>query len=84
MVMLSNIGGSGDVKAAWVRSSSVKRWVPMSRNWGVNWQSGTDLRNQMLSFKLTLVDGKSMTFYNVVPSYWKIGQTFSAKTQFNH
>ncbi|XP_057531185.1 expansin-A12 [Amaranthus tricolor] len=84
MVMLSNIGGSGDVKAAWVRSSSAKRWVPMSRNWGVNWQSGTDLRNQMLSFKLTLVDGKSMTFYNVVPSSWKFGQTFSAKAQFNH
>ncbi|XP_021726118.1 expansin-A12-like [Chenopodium quinoa] len=84
MVMISNVGGSGDVKASWVRSSKAKKWVPMSRNWGAHWQSSKDLRNQLLSFKLTLVDGKSMTFYNVVPSFWNYGQTFSAKNQFMH
>lgn len=82
MVMISNVGGSGDVKVAWVRTSRGKTWVPMSRNWGVNWQSTSDLRNQRLSFKLTLVDGHNLVFYNVVPSSWRFGQTFASRQQF--
>jgi len=84
MVMISNVGGSGDIKAAWVRTSRGKIWVSMVRNWGANWQSNIDLRSQRLSFKLTLVDGKSLDFYNVVPSTWSFGQTFSSHNQFNH
>ncbi|KAF7141521.1 hypothetical protein RHSIM_Rhsim06G0197300 [Rhododendron simsii] len=85
MVMISNVGGSGDVKAAWIRGSIKTRtttWVPMHRNWGANWQSDVDLRSQTLSFKLMLVDGKMLEFFNVVPSSWKFGQTFAAKNQF--
>lgn len=84
MVMISNVGGSGDVKVAWIRGSRMRRgtWLPMHRNWGANWQSSIDLRNQKLSFKLTLVDGRALVFSNVVPSTWSFGQTFSSRNQF--
>lgn len=85
MVMISNVGGSGDLKAAWIRGSIQNRtttWAPMHRNWGANWQSDVDLRSQTLSFKLMLVDGKILEFFDVVPSSWKFGQTFAAKNQF--
>lgn len=82
MVMITNIGGSGDVKAVWIRGSKTRQWVPMHRNWGANWQSAMDVRSQRLSFKLTLVDGKTRIFPNVIPSAWKFGQTFSSRNQF--
>ncbi|CAN1239501.1 EXPA12 [Linum grandiflorum] len=82
MVMISNVGGSGDIKGVWIRGSRTKLWVPMRRNWGANWQTTVDLRSQTLSFKLSLVDAKTMDFFNVVPSTWSFGQTFSARTQF--
>ncbi|XP_040987941.1 expansin-A12 [Juglans microcarpa x Juglans regia] len=83
MVMISNVGGSGDAKAAWIRGSRTRTWIPMHRNWGANWQSGFDIRGQRLSFKLTLVDGKTLEFLNVVPSTWRFGQTFSSPNQFS-
>ncbi|KAL9444123.1 hypothetical protein AB3S75_017327 [Citrus x aurantiifolia] len=82
MVMFSNVGGSGDLKGAWVRGSRTKTWIAMQRNWGANWSSSVDLRNQGLSFKLTLVDGRTQLFFNVVPSSWSFGQTFSSRNQF--
>ncbi|WOH00239.1 hypothetical protein DCAR_0519597 [Daucus carota subsp. sativus] len=82
MVMFSNVGGSGDIKNAWIRGSRSRRWVQMHRNWGANWQSSVDLRNQALSFRLRLVDAKFLNFYNVVPSSWNFGQTFSSAAQF--
>ncbi|KAK3037938.1 hypothetical protein RJ639_031829 [Escallonia herrerae] len=83
MVMFSNVGGSGDIKNAWIRGSKARTWLPMHRNWGANWQSNADLRNQILSFRLNLVDGKTVTFFNVVPSSWKFGQTFASQNQFS-
>ncbi|KAF4367155.1 expansin-A12 [Cannabis sativa] len=82
MVMMSNVGGSGDVKAAWIKGSRMRTWMPMHRNWGANWQSSIDVRGRTLSFKLTLVDGKTLEFPNVVPSSWRFGQTFSSRNQF--
>lgn len=83
MVMISNVGGSGDIKSVSIRGSRTKTWIPMYRNWGVNWQSRNDLRSQTLSFRITLVDGKTVEFINVVPSVWKFGQTFASRRQFN-
>ncbi|XP_028085307.1 expansin-A12 [Camellia sinensis] len=82
MIMISNVGGSGDVRAAWLRSSRTRTWVGMHRNWGANWQSNVDLRTQTVSFKLMLADGKTSEFFNVVPSSWKFGQTFASQNQF--
>ncbi|KAI4333687.1 hypothetical protein L6164_018462 [Bauhinia variegata] len=81
--MISNVGGSGDVKAVWIRGSRSRTWSPIHRNWGANWQSSIDLRNQRLSFRLSLVDGKTLEFLNVVPSSWRFGQTFSSLNQFS-
>ncbi|KAJ8755555.1 hypothetical protein K2173_022134 [Erythroxylum novogranatense] len=83
LIMISNVGGSGEIKVAWVRGSRTASWVAMHRNWGAYWQSSIDLRSQKLSFMLTLVDGKSLEFINVVPSSWKFGQTFSSHNQFS-
>ncbi|CAM9003852.1 unnamed protein product [Rhodiola kirilowii] len=84
MVMISNVGGSGDIRAAWIKVSTrtTAHWVPMHRNWGANWQTSIDLRRQNLSFKLALVDGKTREFGNVVPSTWDFGQTYVSSAQF--
>jgi hypothetical protein len=82
MVMITNVGGSGDVKGVWIRGSRTGTWLPMHRNWGANWQSNADLRNQRLSFKITLVDDNTLVFLNVVNSNWRFGQTFSSHNQF--
>ncbi|KAL2472662.1 Alpha-expansin 12 [Forsythia ovata] len=83
MIMISNVGGSGDILNAWIRASKTRTWIPINRNWGANWQSNMDLRTQTLSFKITLVDGKTLEFFNVVPSSWKFGQTFASRNQFS-
>ncbi|KAG8386312.1 hypothetical protein BUALT_Bualt03G0135900 [Buddleja alternifolia] len=83
MVMISNVGGSGDIRSAWVRGSRTKTWTPMHRNWGAHWQTRMDVRGQTLSFRITLADGKTRQFLNVVPSYWSFGQTFSSRSQFS-
>ncbi|XP_058077143.1 expansin-A12 [Magnolia sinica] len=82
LVMVTNVGGSGDVRAAWIKGSKSSVWVAMHRNWGVNWQSNMDVRNQALSFKLTLADGKTLQFSNAVPSTWRFGETFTSQNQF--
>ncbi|CAL9220940.1 unnamed protein product [Arabidopsis halleri] len=79
MVMISNVGGGGSVRAVAVRGSKGKTWLQMTRNWGANWQSSGDFRGQRLSFKVTLTDSKTQTFLNVVPSSWWFGQTFSSR-----
>ncbi|KAL8484462.1 hypothetical protein ACS0TY_026953 [Phlomoides rotata] len=70
IIMISNVGGGGDIKTAWIRGSRSRTWSAMHRNWGANWQSNYDLRSQTLSFRITLVNGRTLTFLNVVPSSW--------------
>jgi len=84
LVMFSNVGGSGDVKAAWIKGSSRRSAarVAMQRIWGANWQTNTAYRNQGLSFKLMLGDGKTLEFTGVVPSSWRPGEAFASKNQF--
>ncbi|KAK4795110.1 hypothetical protein SAY86_013104 [Trapa natans] len=82
MVLISNVGGGGDLKAVSVRGSRARTWAAINRNWGANWQSSIDLRGQGLSFRLTLVDGRTMDFFNVIPASWAFGQTYSSPRQF--
>ncbi|KZV27215.1 hypothetical protein F511_04668 [Dorcoceras hygrometricum] len=83
MIMISNVGGSGDIKNTLIRGSGTTSWAPMTRNWGANWQTNIDLHGQTMSFKLVLVDGDTLEFPNVVPSSWKSGQTFASHNQFS-
>ncbi|KAG6477741.1 expansin-A12-like [Zingiber officinale] len=85
LVLFSNVGGSGDVRAAWIKGSmtTTTTWSPMQRNWGANWQTAADYRRQTLSFRLLLGDGRTLEFAGVVPATWAPGQSFVAKAQFS-
>ncbi|KAF3339822.1 Expansin-A3 [Carex littledalei] len=76
LVAISNVGGSGVIRAVWIKGSKTD-WMSMSRNWGMNWQSGAYLNGQSLSFLVQTDDWKTVTFYDVAPFYWWFGGTYT-------
>ncbi|CAA6654629.1 unnamed protein product [Spirodela intermedia] len=65
LVLITNVGGAGDVHAVSVKGS------------GSGWQAINGYINgQSLSFQVTASDGRTVTSYNVAPSGWQFGQTF--------
>lgn len=82
LVLVSNVAGPGSVQSMSVKGSKTG-WLPMSRNWGANWQSNAYLNGQPLSFRVTTTDGQTLVFSDIVPSNWGFGQTFSSRLQFS-
>nr|AUE24155.1 expansin 68 [Saccharum hybrid cultivar] len=82
LVLVTNVAAAGSIKSMEVKTSNSSNWSPLARNWGANWHSLAYLTGQMLSFRLTDTDGKTIEFTNVVPQGWTFGQTFASKLQF--
>lgn len=81
LVLISNVGGAGDISSVWIKGSKTNKWESMSRNWGANWQSLSYLNGQSLSFRIQAGNGSIRYALNVVPSNWQFGQSFKTNVQ---
>ncbi|CAM6092626.1 unnamed protein product [Calypogeia fissa] len=85
-VLVTNVGGAGDIQALSVEGSNTGSFQPMYHNWGQIWTSGNQFIGQTLSFEATVGDAsyqKTWQFWNAVPSNWGFGQTYEYQYNFN-
>ncbi|CAN0926198.1 EXPA9 [Linum grandiflorum] len=78
-VIVSNVGGSGDIVAVHVKVDNKQRWISLDHDWGATWKTGFPLQGKSLSFRVRGSDGRYSTSPHVVPNNWQFGQTFEGK-----
>ncbi|KAG6550928.1 hypothetical protein Mapa_007543 [Marchantia paleacea] len=81
LVLVHNVAGGGNVHAMQIKGSRTG-FMQMKQNWGQNWEAYCNLVGQSVTFKVTLGNGRTVTFWNAVSSNWKFGQTYQAKYNF--
>ncbi|GLJ38363.1 hypothetical protein SUGI_0781280 [Cryptomeria japonica] len=86
MVLVTNVGGAGDVVAVSVKAKDPQiagnnsSWQSLKRNWGQNWQTHLNMMGQTLSFIVTATsDWRSVISHRVAPNSWQFGQTFEGR-----
>ena len=85
MVLVSNVGGAGDVEEVYVKGSDDTDWQQLSRNWGTVWtyQGGDgQIQQKSLSFKVVTSDHNEVISKNVVPANWNFNQSFAGSDNF--
>ncbi|XP_058778249.1 expansin-A7-like [Vicia villosa] len=83
LVYVMNVGGGGDISSMMVKGSRTG-WIKMSHNWGASYQAFATLGGQALSFRITSYTTKeTIIAWNVVPSNWNVGLTYSSSTNFH-
>ncbi|KAJ1421476.1 RlpA-like protein, double-psi beta-barrel domain [Sesbania bispinosa] len=81
-ILVYNVANAGNVYHVSIRGSSTG-WIQMFHNWGQIWSvDKVNFVGQALSFQVTTSDSKMLEFDNVIPSYWRFGQTFQANRNF--
>lgn len=78
LVLITNVGGAGDITKVQVRGRDKSKWITMKRNWGEVWQADAKLVGQALKFKITTSDGET-TSWKVADKKWEFGKTYVGK-----
>ncbi|WVZ65965.1 hypothetical protein U9M48_015245 [Paspalum notatum var. saurae] len=82
MVMVTNVGGAGDVVALMVKGNKRVKWTPMKRSWGQMWTTDVDLTGESLTFRVMTGDHRKATSWHVAPRDWQFGKTYQATKNF--
>ncbi|XP_057499735.1 expansin-A9-like [Actinidia eriantha] len=79
LVLVTNVGGAGDVTGMMVKGDHEVKWTSMQRNWGQKWQTNAKLVGESLTFRVQASDGRTSTSWHIAPKNWQFGQTFEGK-----